>query len=108
MVQEVSDPRKENSMQPVQWEVSKKPHSESGFHYHMCVKFSNNKRWYGAKCHFLANYNISVHFSDSHQNYMSAYRYMTKEETEVFHNPDPPDLDSARSPQTSKANTSCI
>ena len=63
---------------------NREPHSESGFHYHMCVKFSNNKCWYGAKLHLLANYNISVHFSDSHQNYISAYIYVTKEDTEVF------------------------
>ena len=70
----------------------------------MCVKFSNNKRWYGAKLHPLANFNISVYFSDSHQNYISAYRYVTKEDTEVFRSPGHPGLDSARSPQTSKAN----
>ena len=69
----------------------------------MC-KFSNNKSWYAAKRHLSVNYNISVHFSDSHQNYISAYRYVTKEDTEVFHRPGHSDLDSARSPQTSKAN----
>ena len=84
--------------------VSKEPHSESGFHYHICVKFSNNTHLYGAKCHLLANYNISVHFSESHQNYISAYKYVRKEDTEVFHSPGHPDLDSARSPQTTKAN----
>ena len=73
----------------------------------MCVKFSNNKPWYGAKFHLLASYNISIHFNDSHQNYISyryAYRYVTKEDTEVFHSPGHPELDSTRSPQTSKAN----
>ena len=57
MVLETFVPRKENSMQSVQWAVSKEPHSESRFHYHMCVKFSNNKHWCGAKFHPLANYN---------------------------------------------------
>ena len=70
----------------------------------MCVKFSISKRWYGAKRHLSANYNISVHFSDSQQNYISANRYVTKWDTEVFHSSDHPDLDSARSPQISKAN----
>ena len=87
MVLKVFDPRKESFVQPVQCAVSKESHSESGFYYHICVKFSNNKGWYGVKRHLLANYNISVHFSDSHQNYMSAYRYVTKEDTEVFHSP---------------------
>ena len=71
MVLKAFDPRKESFVQPVQCAVSKESHSESGCHYHICVKFSKNKRWYGAKRHLLANYNISVPFSDSHQNYMS-------------------------------------
>ena len=104
MVLGAFDPRKENSVQPVQWAVSKEPHSESGFYYHIFVKFSNSKRWYGAKVHLLVNWNISVHFNDSYQNYIFAYRYVTKEDTEVFHSPGHPDLDSARSPQTSEAN----
>ena len=37
MVLEAFDPRKESSVQPVQWAVSKEPNSESVFHYHMCV-----------------------------------------------------------------------
>ena len=32
MVLEAFDPKKESSVQPVQWTVSKEPHSESGFH----------------------------------------------------------------------------
>ena len=64
MVLEAFAPRKESSAQLFQWAVSKEPHSESGFHYHICVKFSNNERCCGAKRHVLANYNISVHFSD--------------------------------------------
>ena len=103
IVLEAFDLRKENSVQPVQ-SVSKEPHSESGFHNHMCVKLLNNKRWFGAKGHFLVNYNIIVHFSDSHQNYISAYRYVTKEGTEVFQSPGHPELHSTRSPQTSEAN----
>ena len=104
MVLEAFDPRKENSAQLVKLAASKEPHSESGFHYHMCVKFSNNICWYGAKLHLLSNNNKSIHFSYSHQNYLSAYRYVTKEDTEIFHGPGHPDLDLARSPQTSKAN----
>ena len=69
----------------------------------MFVKFSNNKRCYGVKRHLLAHYNISVQFIDSYQNYIAAYRYVTKEHTEVFRSPGYPDLDSGRSPQTSKA-----
>ena len=32
IVLEAFDPRRESSVQPVQWTVSKEPHSESGFH----------------------------------------------------------------------------
>ena len=49
-----------------------------------------------------------VHFSDSHQNYISAYRYVTKENTEVFHSSCDPNLDLVRSLQTSKANKALI
>ena len=45
-----------------------------------------------------------LHFSNSHQNYISAYRYVTNEDTEIFHSPGHPDLDPARSPETSKTN----
>ena len=83
MVLEAFALRKKSSAWPVQRAVSKEPHSQSAFHYHMFVKFSNNKRWYGAKCHVLASCNISVHFNDNHQNYISAYRYMTNEDTDV-------------------------
>ena len=53
--------------------------------------------------HLIANYIINVHFNGSHQSYISAYRHVTKEDTEVFPSPGHPDLDSAKSPQTSKA-----
>ena len=44
MVLEAFYPRKENSVQPVHWAISKEPHSELEFYYRMCVNFSNNKR----------------------------------------------------------------
>ena len=34
----------------------------------MCVKFSINKCWCGAKYGLLAKYDISVNFSDTDQN----------------------------------------
>ena len=40
MVLEAFDPRKKTFVQPVQCAVSKASHSESGFHYHICTKFS--------------------------------------------------------------------
>ena len=70
----------------------------------MCVKFSNNKHWYGAKRHLLVNYNISIHFCDSQQNYTSAYRYVTEEDTKEDSSPGYPDLHPARSLQTSEVN----
>ena len=104
LVIEAFDPKKESTVQPKQWAVSKEPHKQNGFHYHMCVKFNNNKRWNGAKRHLLANYGISVHFSDSHQNYLSAYRYVTKQDKDVYHSPGHPHVDITTSPQTSSAN----
>ena len=50
----------------------------------MCLKFPNNKCWCGAKFHLLVNYIVSIQFTDNHQNYISAYRYVTKENTVLF------------------------
>ena len=64
MVLEAFVSRKESSVQPVQWTVTKEPHLESRIH-HIHVEFSNNKRWKGEKRHLLGNYYISVAFMKS-------------------------------------------
>ena len=53
---------------------------------------------------------IVVHFSDEHDYYISAYRYVVKEDPSVVHNEGHPNLAEAKSPPTKKsiaANWSC-
>lgn len=103
---EAFDPTKESNVQPVQWASCEEYHQEDGTHYHMCLKMSNNKRWLGAARYLREVFKINVHFSDSHHNYMSAYRYVLKDDPEPFHSPGHPNLDLTTSPKTSKANKS--
>lgn len=105
------DPRGDSKVVPCHWAVCKEHHKvdPQTHHYHMCIKFSDNKRWLPSKKYLLQTYGISVHFSDRQlANYISAYRYITKEDNCVLHSKDHPDLDLNRSPRTSQANKSLI
>lgn len=91
-----------SKIKSLHWVCSKENHVEKGFHYHVAIKLDGNKRWLGSKNFLLNTHGISVHFSDGHNNYYDAYKYVTKEDTEAFHSKDHPDLSSAKSPKTSK------
>ena len=41
-----------------------------------------------------------MHFFDDHDNYYQAYKYLTKSDTAVYHNPAHPNLDDIASPKT--------
>ena len=49
------------------------------------------------------NHNISVDFSDSHNCYLSAYRYVCKEDQDVAYSADHPNLIDAKAPATKKS-----
>ena len=89
------------------WVCSMEDHQEGGKHYHMALKFNMNKRCLYAKKSLVERHGISVHFSDNHDNYYSAYRYATKSDKEAFHSDDHPNLVDARSPKT-KAGTKSL
>ena len=46
---------------------------------------------------------IVVNFSDNHDNYYSAYRYICKDDDSVHHSKHHPNLDSVASPWTKKS-----
>ena len=48
------------------------------------------------------SYDILVNFSESHDNYYNAYKYITKSDTEVFQCDGHPDLSEVGSPRTKK------
>ena len=45
---------------------------------------------------------IVVNFSDSHHNYYTARKYISKRDTNIFVSPDNPNLQERSSPKTSK------
>ena len=80
--------------------LCQKNHKGGGFHYHCCLKLSGVKKWLSIKNRLFSKYNINVNFSDSHNHYISAYRYICKEDSEVYHSQAHPDLSEVGSPRT--------
>lgn len=74
----------------------------SGQHYHMCVKLSGPKRWSPVKNKLSSTYGIIVNFSENHDTYYSAYKYVTKSDAHVIHSQNHPDLQEIGSPKTKK------
>ena len=76
---------------------------ESGESYfQMALKLNRNKRWLSSKRFLLERCGISVHFSDIHRNYFSAWKYVTKQDKEFVESPGHPDLSDGL-PKTTKA-----
>ena len=68
----------------------------AGVHYHLSLKLSGPKRWKRVK----NNHGIVVNFSDGHDNYYTAYRYVTKQDAEVYHSVGHPNLNEIGLPKT--------
>ena len=84
------------------WVVCKENHKDGGEHYHMAIKLSGPKRWLSVKNKIYNNHGVSVHFSESHDNYYSAYKYLLKTDNNVFKSSNHPNLDEIGSPVTKK------
>ena len=67
-------------------------HDDGNKHYHMCIKFSGNRRWKEGKNCFYRKHGVSVHFSASHTDYASAFEYVTKEDLATLKSADHPPL----------------
>ena len=87
----------------VHWCCSQEQHARFGVHYHFAIKLKKNQRWLPAKKFLQDTYGISVHFSNVHKNYYSAWRYVTKEDEDYEQSDPHPDLSSTGEPSTSKA-----
>ena len=86
------------------WACCKEKHADGGHHYHCVLLMSDPKKWASIPDTIQQIYGVRVNFSDGHQEYDSdynkAYKYITKEDTEVFHSENHPNLDDAQSPRT--------
>ena len=92
----------ENStVKPMHWEVCKEAHQNGGSHYHMCIKINKNKRMGDVKRKLLEN-GANVSFTEGHGNYITAFRYINKSDTEVLLSDSHPDLDLQFQPRHQK------
>ena len=82
------------------WACCLEPHKESGEHYHVVVKLSGPKRWMVVKNRLMEKFSVSVNFSEGHDNYYAAYRYIKKMDEEVYHSEGHPNLSEIGSPRT--------
>jgi len=86
-----------------QWACCLEEHENtSGQHYHMCIKLSGPKRWNPVKKYLTEKHAITVNFSESHENYYTAYKYVCKSDDNVLLSPNHPDLQEVGSPATKK------
>ena len=82
------------------WACCLEKHADGTDHFHACVKVSAPKTWLSAKNYLLRNFNVQVHNSDDYDNYYQAYKYVTKSDTTVYHNPAHPNFDDIAPPRT--------
>jgi hypothetical protein len=85
------------------WCCSLEEHTSGGKHYHMSLKLNKVQRWLASKRFLTQTYGISVHYSNVHHNYFSAWRYVTKSDTQYEESIGHPDLRNAKSPRMSEA-----
>ena len=86
-----------------QWVCCRERHTDEGHHYHMAVKLERLRRWSAVKTYLQDRYNIVVNFSNHHDNYYSAWKYITKEDEEVLQSVDHPHLWNTPPPKTQNA-----
>lgn len=95
----------EGSVKVLQWVCCQESHTESGAHFHVAIKLNKIRRWVSIKRKLSHQNGIEVHFSTNHDNYYSAWKYVTKEENHI-ESEGHPDLSSASAPRTSNASKS--
>ena len=75
-------------------------HQDGSDRFHTCVKLTGPKRWLSAKNYLKENFDISVHFSDEHDSYYGAYKYVVKSDTKVHLSAEHPNLNEVGSLKT--------
>ena len=82
------------------WAGCRENHADGGVHYHCSLKLTGVKKWLLLKRTIEQKHKVVLNFSDSHDHYISAYRYVCKEDQHVAHSPGHPDLSEVGSPRT--------
>ena len=86
------------------WVCSAEIHREGGFHYHLAIKLHKQRRWAQVRNNIKRQHGIDLDFQGWHDNYYSAYTYVTKYDPHFLTSPGHPTLDNP--PSTSKATAS--
>lgn len=86
------------------WAVCKESHEGGGYHFHMCVALSQNKRWMPCKRR-LEEQGIVVNFQERGDvyNYVGAYIYVCKNDREVLESVPHPNLTNVVQYRTANA-----
>ena len=87
----------------IQWCCSEENHKDGGTHYHVAMKLKRVTRWIRSKKYLKERHGITVHYSNRHHNYYSAWRYVTKSDESYEESEGHPDLKNNGKPKTSKA-----
>jgi len=83
------------------WACCSEKHQNNGFHYHCALKLTGCKKWLSIKTRIVEKHGIQVNFSDNHNFYLSAYRYVCKSDKDVAHSENhPTGLLRTHSPKT--------
>ena len=74
------------------WACALEEHQAEGMHYHVCLKLTAPRRWAPIRRELDAQHGVKANFSEDRNSsgYITAYRYCTKEDSEVFHSPNHP------------------
>ena len=86
----------------LQWVCCRERHQDGGFHFHLAIKLNKLKRWLCVRRTLSTRHNVNVNFSSAHNDYYSAWCYVTKE-SDFVESIGHPDLRSASIPRTTNA-----
>ena len=87
------------------WACCKEQHENGEIHDHCALKITGIKKWKYVKENIPEKQNITLNFSDKHDFYISAYRYICKEDTDLANSQNHPDLADAKSPRRKESFT---
>lgn len=85
--------------------VCKEKHENGMYHYHASFKLTKPKRWGEPKKYLMNQYNVVINFREPDENnymYVGAYRYVTKEDSQVYHSQEHPPLEKIKNSRTNQ------
>ena len=85
----------------IQYACAEEKHANGNVHYHAVVKLDKMKRWKGVRNYLSTKYNINVQFTNQFTNYYDGYQYVMKDDKNVLHSDNHPDLSNP--PRTAQA-----